>query len=117
MGGGGLELLVGGARVLIPIFSPPPSGFFLQGSEGASSYTPYGSIGLTLVLSGSTPGVLGDQPKILGPRTCCGVQLLFYLLQTSRCTRTGWRCFVLSLLLGLHSLYIASTFPRRLKTL
>ena len=64
MGGGGLELLVGGARVLIPIFSPPPSGFFLQGSEGAVVVHPLGVHGLT-VLSGSTPGVLGDQPKIL----------------------------------------------------
>ena len=66
-----------GARVLIPIFSPPPSGFFLQGSGGAVVVHPFGvnwsnpgSIGLTLVLSGSIPGVLGDQPKIFGPRTC-----------------------------------------------
>ena len=33
-----------GARVLIPIFSPPPSGFFHQGSEGALLYTPYGPL-------------------------------------------------------------------------
>ena len=82
MGGGGLELLVGGApygslrcrglwwagaRVLIPIFSPPPSGFFHQGSEGALLYTPYGPLVYPgpSVLSGSTPGALGDQPKIL----------------------------------------------------
>ena len=64
-----------GARVLIPIFSPPPSGFSLQGSEGAVVVHPLGSIGLTLVLSGSTPGVLGDQPKfwsadVLGECSC-----------------------------------------------
>ena len=79
-----------GARVLIPIFSPPPSGFFLQGSEGAVFVHPLGvhwSIGLTM-LSGSTPGALGDQPKILVrgrvvEGICCS---------------------------GLHSLYIACYF-------
>ena len=75
-----------GARVLIPIFSPPPSGFFLQGSKGASSYTPLGSIVVTLVLSGSTPGVLGDQPKILVRGLATNIPLYSYGLALLLCS-------------------------------
>ena len=68
-----------GLWVLIPIFSSSSFRFFPPGVRRVlSSYTPLGSIGLThgsigltrwsiglTVLSGSTPGALGDQPKIL----------------------------------------------------
>ena len=68
-----------GLWVLIPIFSPPPSGFFLQGFEGCRRRTLlWGGVHWSNpwvhwsnpLLSGSTPGVWGISPNF-GPRTCC----------------------------------------------
>ena len=84
VGGGYGSCYPSSSLPLLPVFSS-------RGRRVLSSYTPLGSIGLTpgsigltLVLSGSIPGVLGDQSKIFGPRTwvgysCLGgVQLLLY---------------------------------------
>jgi len=95
-GGRGLWVLFPSSLLLLPVFSS-------RGRRVLSSYTPLGSIGLTpgsigltLVLSGSTPGVLGDQSKnfLVRGRGWGTVASL----QTSRCVGAG-RVGVTSVLL------------------
>ena len=95
-GGRGLWVLIPTSLLLLPVFSSRGSkGAVVVHSFGVGSIgLTHGSIGLTrwsiglTVLSGSTPGALGDQPKILVrgrvvEGICCS---------------------------GLHSLYIACYF-------
>ena len=69
---------------LLPVFSSRGRGVRLSYTPlGSIGLTP-GSIGLTLVLSGSTPGVSGDQSENFLVRgrwwgySCGGLQLLLY---------------------------------------
>ena len=78
VGGGYGSCYPSSSLPLLPVFSS-------RGRRVLSSYTPLGSIGLTpgsigltLVLSGSTPGVLVDQSKIFQSADVGGVQLLLY---------------------------------------
>ena len=72
VGGGYGSCYPSSSLPLLPVFSS-------RGRRVLSSYTPLGSIGLTPVLSGSTPGVSGDQSeKFFSPRTLVGLQLLLY---------------------------------------
>ena len=93
-----------GLWVLIPIFSPPPSGFFLQGFEGCRRRTLlWGGVHWSNpwvhwsnpLLSGSTPGVWVISPNF-SPRTCCRAHRARSSFATYLLTTSVFSCMVLN---------------------